>query len=237
MADHDGSMAPQPLAPPASAGHTAAIAGTTAASRVITPSAGSVQALLALYNPPSTSPFTALVPLTENPGSIHRVPSAAHVVLNDLFGPPPVSSLNTLPSTITEPDLVTASDASATRIAGTGAAGVLGVPMGASPANAAIASPSGPSSPTPQALPSPLVAYKSNTAPSASNSVAVISATRSGPLSPRTAPLSPTFMHTDALTQAAIAARLPVGNMTNAEYSVFGRHFGTPDALQIYLDV
>ncbi|KNE69129.1 hypothetical protein AMAG_13986 [Allomyces macrogynus ATCC 38327] len=245
MADHNGSIAPRPPATPVLTGNVVAAAatataGTTAASRVITPSAGSVQALLALCNPPATSPFTALVPLTENPGSIHRVPSAAHVVLNDLFGPPPASSASTLPSTTTERDLATASGTSATRIAGTGAAGALNFPMGTSPANSAIpllmAAP-GPSTSTPHALSSSLIAYNNNTGPSASTSAAPTSSTRTGPSSPRTAPLSPTFMHNDALTQAAIAARLPVGNMTNAEYRVFGRHFGTPDALSTYLDV
>ncbi|KAJ3349743.1 DNA repair protein rad50 [Allomyces javanicus] len=232
-------MARQPPATPAPTG-TAVTVGTAAASRVITPSAGSVQALLALCNPPSTRPFTSLVPLTESPGSIHRVPSAAHVVLNDLFGPPPASSASTLLSMTTAPDLTTASGAPATRIAGSGAAGVSGVPMGTNPANSAITSPmvtAGPNALTLQALSSSLIAYKSNSAPSASINVAPTDATRSGPLSPRTAPLSPTFMHNDALTQAAIAARLPVGNMTNAEYRVFGRHFGTPDALLTYLDV
>ncbi|KNE73118.1 hypothetical protein AMAG_17266 [Allomyces macrogynus ATCC 38327] len=241
MADHDRSISPRLPATPAPAGTEAA--STASASRVITPSAGSVQALLALCNPPSMSPFTALVPLTENPGSIHRVPSAAHVVLNDLFGPPPTSSSSTLPSTITEPDLTMASGASATQTTRTGAVtpSVSSAAMGTSTANSAIASTmsvSGPGTPTP---PGPALIFdclqRAIPRPSALTNIAPTGATRSGPLSPRIAPLSPTFKHNDELIQAAIAARLPVGNMTNAEYRVFGRHFGMPDALPTYLDV
>ncbi|KAJ3344991.1 hypothetical protein GGF32_008697, partial [Allomyces javanicus] len=40
-----------------------------------------------------------------------------------------------------------------------------------------------------------------------------------------------------SLDDAAVAARMPVNSMSQEEFRVFDRHFGTPDALLTYLDV